>query len=63
MKTTMHFLEGGSMYEVLTFANGIQETYGSSFLHKVSFVCNEYGLNFENWQDFRKAVDILKNKI
>ena len=61
MQSQISKTEAGELFETLTFANKMQVVYSSSFLHRVNFVCSDYGLNVNDWKDFNKAVNIAKN--
>jgi hypothetical protein len=51
----------GKIFEVLTFDNKRQEVYYSEDLHRINFICNEYGLDPEIHKDFKTAVKHFKN--
>jgi len=50
----------GKAFEVLTFDNKRQEVYYSEDLHRINFICSEYGLNPENHKDFKTAIKHFK---
>jgi len=62
MISVSHQTTAGELFEVLTFSNKMQVVYSSSFLHRVNFMCSDYGLNVNDWNQFNRAVELVKEK-
>lgn len=53
---------GGKLYETVKFSNGIEEQHYSDKLHKLNFIADKNGLDLDNYKDFQRAEEILKEK-
>lgn len=52
----------GKLYETVKFSNGIEEQHYSDKLHKLNFIADKNGLDLDNYKDFQRAEEILKEK-
>lgn len=52
----------GRIFESVTFDNGITDYFYSDYLHKIIQICNNWGLNFDNYTDFQIAQSKITSK-
>ena len=51
----------GEPYEQITFKNKIVETWSTSTLIKLFWICDDYGFNKYDWINFRNAIAIYRS--
>lgn len=55
LSETLFQESNGRIFESVTFSNGITDYFYSDYLHKIIQICNSWGLDFDNYNDFQVA--------
>lgn len=55
LSSNLYQESNGRIFESVTFNNGIVDYFYSDYLHKINMICNLYGYDFYNYNEFIQA--------